>query len=178
MLVISAVRGGAHFQKFSLVRQIRRPTGCVVIDDLVVVPHHQPRMGGVIGPQIRVQFVAGMVNAVIVQGVVARGLGEDMRMLAPTMHARQLGVINIVTHKQHQIQIGLGHLAMQGEMTCLVVLAGRQGHLQARRARSGVRRGAGATNRADVPCRNEPIEILPPRGQAFDIQVQGMRPLR
>ena len=151
--------------------QARALQAGVVVLDLVVVPHHQPRCGGMGGLQQRVALVEGVAVAVV---------GErDGGAAAMRAHAsRHVGVlVDVVAEEKHEVQVLRGDVAPRGVVAVVEALATRDGELEARLG-IGRRRGARAAGRAAVAKRAEAVPVPAPGLETGRLGMHAVRPLR
>ena len=154
VLKVGLVSGGAAQQKLLRVGVVAVLVVGVVVDHFVVVPHQHPRMGGVRGLQVRVAFVLGVALAVLRQG-----LGLPAAVLAH--HELRVGaLVDVVAHKQHEVQRLLGNLLMRNVLAVLVMLARGQGDAQLLHIGVGSGCGAGVAHAAEGVALAEAVPIV------------------
>ena len=142
----------------------------VIIDHLVIVPRHDPRVRCMAGAQVGIGLVLGMARAVFVQ------LHRHPALVRTHDETRVGAFINVVTHKQHQVQIAFGHLAVHGKVALLVMLARRQRQPQALHRLVQCRAGAGAAHRAAGAAAHKAVPIMPPRLQTTGNHMHAVGP--
>ena len=138
----------------------------------MIVPSHDPGVRRVRGAQVGIAFVLSVAGAVLVQ---------RLRHAAQVRAHHITGVaafVNVVTHKQHQVQVLLRDLAVRGENPLLKMLAGGQHHAQRRHFVLRRRGGAGAAHRAGGRAAGETVPIVARGLQALGLQVHAHAALR
>lgn len=110
----------------------------VIVLDLVIVPRHDPRHGGMHGQQRRIAAVLSVSIAIIVERF---DLAADM--LPHSIVARRT-LVDVIAQVQNQIQVIFQHMLVRGVKAGLEMLTRRE--CEPQRGRGGIRRrhGAGA----------------------------------
>ena len=167
VLVVGLVgRGAPGHEPVARVPVLRQLAGVVVVD-LVVVPGHQPRAGGVGGLQVRVGAVQRVPAAVVLEGHHLGGVG-----VVPHLVAAPGGLVDVVAHVQAQVQVAAGGVAVGREPALLPVRAGADREAQPLRRGVGPRRRAGAPHRAGEAALPEAVEVPALGLEPVDLDVQ------
>jgi len=140
----------------------------VVVVDLVVVPGDRERMAGVRGAQVGIGLVLRGADAVVGQ---ARGLAG--RLVGPTDRALRGPLVDVVAEVHHEVEVLVGHVPVGGVVARRVVLTGGEGESHPVR-RPERRRRLGAAYRAGLRARLEAVEVLAPRPQALNLDMDRM----
>ena len=126
-------------------------------------------MGGL---QVAVEFVGGVAGPEL-------GQRDGIRaFVRPAQEARIAGVIDVIAHEQHQIEVAGGDLAMHGEAALFVMLARRQRQAQPRRLAVCRWRGTGASDRTDRLATDESVVENAPRRQPIHRHPHAVRQAR
>ena len=170
VLEVRPVGGGAAAAEIR-VKRLRARAGVVVVD-LVVVPGHQPRHGGVQALQIRIGLVLRVTVAVV---------GQRARLTA-NVAANAAGpprpLVDVIAHKHHQVQILGLQVTVSRVIAELEVLAGAEPEPQPQRYLARSRRRPRAPDRTHRVARHEPIEVQARRLKARHLHVHAVRPRR
>jgi hypothetical protein len=148
-----------------------------VVVELVVVPDHQPRRGGVRGLEVGVGLVLRVPLAVAGQpyrlgaAVVADVAGGGDVVVG-------LVLVLVVAEVQHQVGVVLGQAPVGGEEAVLELAAGHERHRQRRREAARPGSGEGAAGTGQVAAGAEPVVVLAAGAQAGDLDVDGVRAAR
>ena len=144
-------------------------TGIVVLD-LVVVPHDQPRAGGVGGLQRGVALVLRVAVAVAVQ--------RARRPAAVQAHGAGAGgvFVDVIAEEDHQVQRLGGQVTPRGPVAVVPALAARDGEAQRRHLGVGRRCGARASRSALLAQRAEAVPVGPRGLQPRGLGVHAVRP--
>ena len=142
----------------------------VVVLDLVIVPHVEPRRGGVRGLERGIGLVLGVAIPVL-------GERAHVAALVPAYPVRVRGVlVDVVAEKHDEIEILGRHVAPGRVVTVIPPLAARDGEVEGGDLHVGSRRGARATDHALLAERAEAIPIPPAGSQARGLGVHAVRP--
>jgi hypothetical protein len=172
VLVVGAVGGGAAGEEPGRRVVVLGDVAGVVVVHLVVVPDHGPGAARVGRLEVRVGAVEGVVASIVLQG---HRLGGPLGAHETAAPAR---LINVVPEVQEQIQLVRRHVAVGGEVTLGVVLAGADADTHPRRQIAGGGRRAQPADGARGVGVVEAVPVVPPRLQADGLHVHGMAPFR
>jgi hypothetical protein len=170
VLKVSLVRRRPALQENRRVGEVPVQVVRVVVDHLMVVPGHEPGVGRVASLQVWIALVVRMAGAV---GIEREGhaafVGADFVLFVAAF-------VDVITHKEHQVQVLRGHVAVRREVALFVMLARRQAQTQAAHGLIQSRAGAGAAHRADGVATDKAKPIMTPRLQPIGQHMQAVAP--
>ncbi len=133
-----------------------------VVGDVVVVPQHRQRVGGVHGLEVGVEAGLGVTGAVVRQG---HRLVRRLRL-----PARQTGLhvlVDVVAEVEDQVDVGGGERPVDGKGRCRVAGAARD--TQPQPVGGAGRQRAGPPGRRVLAAGLEAVPVRAPRVEAVDV---------
>ena len=172
VLPIGLVGCGAHRQERLGDVIVRRDVVGVVVRHLVIVPRDDPGMPGMGCLQVAIRLIERIAVAIFLERSRATALVTTHQIASPA------ALVDIVAEEQHRVQFLVGHVALRGIETLLVLLARREGEAQRRHVLGPVGRGARAADRTGLALHGEAIPVEAVGPQPLDIDMHRVAPLR